>query len=188
MQMAPAIRRVALTVHVVCSVGWIGAAAAYLALAAAAGTSQQVLTVRATWIGMQLIGWYVIVPLGCLAFLTGLVMSLGTLWGLLRHYWVLIALLLTALALAVLLLHMPTVTRAADLARSADDAAAATLRGDLVHPALGIVVLVVVAALNIRKPRGLTRFGQRRQPARRAPLPTQEQGQEQSAGSLDRTD
>jgi hypothetical protein len=181
MQMTPAIRRAALTVHVVCSVGWIGAAAAYLVLAVAAAITQQVLTVRAAWIGMQLTGWYVVVPLGCLAFLTGLLMSLGTPWGLLRHYWVLIALLLTTLALAVLLLHMPTVTRTADLARSADDAAAATLGGDVVHPALGIVVLVVVAALNVRKPRGLTRFGQRRQPARRAPSPTQQQGHEQSA-------
>jgi len=80
------------------------------------------------------------------------------------------------------------VTRAADLARSADEAAAATLGGDVVHPALGIVVLVVVAALNIHEPSGLTGFGQRRQPARRAPLLTQEQGQEQSAGSLDRAD
>jgi hypothetical protein len=116
MQMAPAIRRVALTVHVVCSVGWIGAAAAYLVLAVAAAMSREVLTVRAAWIGMQLTGWYAIVPLGCLAFLTGLIMSLCTPWGLLRHYWVLIAFLLTALALAVLLLHMPTVTRAADVA------------------------------------------------------------------------
>jgi hypothetical protein len=32
-----------------------------------------------------------------------------------------------------------------------------------VHPALGIVVLVVVAALNIQKPRGLTAWGQRPQ-------------------------
>jgi hypothetical protein len=147
MQMAPATRRVALTVHVVCSVGWIGAAAAYLVLAVAGATSREVLTVRAAWIGMQLTGWYAIVPLGCLAFLTGLVMSLCTPWGLLRHYWVLIAFLLTALALAVLLLHMPTVTRAADVARSTD---AATLGGDVVHPALGLVVLVVVATLNIQ--------------------------------------
>jgi hypothetical protein len=174
MQMTPAVRRLALTVHVVCSVGWIGAAAAYLVLAAAAATNQEMLTVRAAWIGMQLTGWYAIVPLGCLAFLTGLLMSLGTPWGLLRHYWVLIALLLTTLALAVLLLHMPTVTRAADVARSADDAAAATLGGDVMHPALGLVVLVLVAVLNTYKPRGLTRFGQRWQLDRRARLASQQ--------------
>ena len=32
MRLPPALRRLALAVHVICSVGWIGAAAAYLAL------------------------------------------------------------------------------------------------------------------------------------------------------------
>ena len=87
---------------------------------------------------MELIGWAVIVPLGCLAFLTGLLMSLGTSWGLVRHYWVLIALVLTTLALGVLLLHMPTVTQTAELARTLTEAEAVTLGGDIVHPAVGI--------------------------------------------------
>ena len=51
-------------------------------------------------------------------------MSLGTPWGLLKHYWVVIALVLTTLSLAVLLLHMPRVSTVAGLARTADDAAA----------------------------------------------------------------
>jgi hypothetical protein len=58
---------------------------------------------------MELTGWYVIVPLAVAALLTGLVMALGTPWGLFRHYWVLISLVLTILATVVLLLHMPTV-------------------------------------------------------------------------------
>ena len=93
---------------------------------------------------------------GCLAFLTGLLMSLGTTWGLVRHYWVLIALFLTTLALGVLLLHMPTVTQTAELARTMTEAEAVTLEGDIVHPAVGIGILVVVAVLNIYKPRGQT--------------------------------
>jgi hypothetical protein len=85
------------------SVGWLGAAAAYLALGVAAEVSMQPQIVRAAWIGMELSGWFVIVPLACLVFLTGLVLSLGTPWGLLKHYWVVIALVLTTLSLAVLL-------------------------------------------------------------------------------------
>jgi hypothetical protein len=100
MQMAPRIRKAALAMHICSSVGWIGAAFAYLALAVAAQVSQQASTVYSAWTGMELIGWAVIVPLGCLAFLTGLLMSLGTSWGLVRHYWVLIALVLTTLVLA----------------------------------------------------------------------------------------
>ena len=161
--MAPGLRRLALTLHVLCSVGWIGAAAAYLALGIAASTSNRTDTIRGAWTAMEITGWYVIVPLGITSLLTGLLMSLGTRWGLFRHYWVVIALILTSLSLAVLLFHMPTVTAMADLGRTADDSTVAQLGGDTVHPALGIGVLVVVAVLNIYKPRGLTRYGQAKQ-------------------------
>ena len=160
--MRPGLRRVALTVHVLCSVGWIGAAAAYLALGVAAQTSKRAPTVRAAWTAMDITGWYVIVPLGVAALVTGVVMSIGSRWGLFRHYWVLIALILTSLSLAVLVLHMPSVTGTAMQAATADDVTVTQLQGDIVHPAGGIAVLLVVAVLNIYKPRGLTRHGQRR--------------------------
>ena len=66
MQMASRIRKAALALHICSSVGWIGAASAYLALAVAAQVSQQASTVYSAWMGMELIGWAVIVPLGCL--------------------------------------------------------------------------------------------------------------------------
>lgn len=159
MKLKPGPRGAALALHVLCSVGWIGAAAAYLALGIASSTSNRIDTIRGAWTAMEITGWYVIVPLGITSLLTGLLMSLGTRWGLFRHYWVVIALILTSLSLAVLLLHMPTVTATADLARTSDDATVARLGGDTAHPALGIGVLVVVAVLNIYKPRGLTRYG-----------------------------
>jgi hypothetical protein len=58
------------------------------------------------------------------ALLTGLVLSLGTRWALLKYYWVVIALVLTTLSLAVLLLDMPRVSALAGLTRtlSADSA------------------------------------------------------------------
>jgi len=163
MMMPTGVRRVALSVHVICSVGWIGAAVAYLALGVAAEASRRPQTVRAAWIAMELTGWYVIVPLAVLALLTGLVMSWGTSWGLLRHYWVLFALGLTTVSLVVLLLHMPTVSAMAQLARTAGDSVVATFGGDILHPALGVLVLVVVAVLNVVKPRGLTRYGRHQQ-------------------------
>lgn len=161
--MPRAVRRISLSVHIICSVGWIGAAAAYLALGLAASLSKQPATMRAAWIAMEVTGWYVIVPLAVLALLTGLVMSLGTTWGLLRHYWVLFALVLTTASLAVLLLHMPTVTATANTARTSTDTAISALGGDLVHPSLGLVVLIVITVLNVHKPRGMTAFGQRKQ-------------------------
>jgi hypothetical protein len=161
-----------LAAHIICSVGWIGAAAAYLALGLAAQLSHRGQLVRAAWLAMDLTGWYVIVPLGCLALGTGLVIALGTPWGLVRHYWVLIAFGLTSLALAVLILHMPSVTATAALAEQADDATAAQLGGDVLHPAVGVLVLVFVAVLNIYKPRGVTGFGQPPDPRDSGRLPT----------------
>ena len=163
MPMPPALRRAVLAVHIICSVGWLGAAAAYLALGVAAEVSRQPQIVRAAWIGMELSGWFVIVPLACLAYVTGLVLSLGTPWGLFKHYWVVIALVLTTLSLAVLLLHMPSVSTLAGLARTADNAAVSRLGGDVLHPALGLVVLIVITVLNVHKPRGLTPHGQHKQ-------------------------
>lgn len=71
-------------------VGTVGAAgakvAAYLALDVATATSQDPQTLRAPYLGMDLIVRYVIVPLALASLLTGLVMAVGTRWGLVRHY------------------------------------------------------------------------------------------------------
>jgi len=161
--MAPGIRKLALIVHLAFSLGWIGAVVAYLVLGSSAVTSQDTQTVRAAWIAMELIGWSAIVPLALGSLLTGLVMSLGTPWGLFRHYWVLITFVLTVFSTVVLLLHMPTVSSLADVAREADGAALAGLGGDLLHPGVGLLVLLVITVLNMYKPRGLTPYGWRKQ-------------------------
>ena len=104
MTMTPRLRKFALTAHVVSSVGWLGAVAGFLALAAAGLTSQDAQMVRAAYLAMELIAWFVIVPLALASLLTGLVQSVGTTWGLFRHYWVLAKLLVTVLATIVLLM------------------------------------------------------------------------------------
>jgi hypothetical protein len=167
MTMPPRLRKFALAAHLAFSVGWIGTVVAYLALGVAAVTSQDAQTVRAAWIAMELIGWYVIVPLALASLLTGLVMALGTKWGLFRHYWVLFSLVLTILATVVLLLHMPDVSVLADVAQEAQGATLDGLGGDLLHPGLGLVVLLVIQVLNVYKPRGMTRYGWRKQQEQR---------------------
>ena len=64
---------------------------------------------RAAYLAMELITWYIIVPLALSSLLTGLVMSLGTKWGLFRHYRVLLSLLLTVIATFVLLVETQTI-------------------------------------------------------------------------------
>jgi hypothetical protein len=165
--MAPGLRKFMLTVHLVASVGWVGTVIAYVALGLSAVTSQDAQTVRAAWIAMELTGWFAIVPLALAALLTGVVVSLGTPWGLFRHYWVLISLVLTVIATLVLVSHMPTVSALADVAREADEAALHRLGGDLFHAVGGLLVLLVIMVLNVFKPRGMTRYGWHRQYERR---------------------
>jgi hypothetical protein len=168
MTMAPGLRKFALAVHITSSLGFLGAALAYLGLAISAVTSEDAQTVRAAWIAMELTGWYVIVPLALAALLSGLVQALGTPWGLFRHYWVLITFVLTSFATVILLLHMPSVSAMADVAREADSATLDQLGGDLLHAGGGLLVLLVITVLNVYKPRGLTPYGWRKQHERRA--------------------
>jgi len=174
--LAPNLRKFALSAHLACSVGWIGAVMAYLAFGVAAATGRDVQTMRAAWIAMDLTGWYVIVPLALASLLTGIIMALGTRWGLLRHYWVLFSLALTTIATVVLFLHMSDVSQLADVARAGsagvdpvDSHLYDRLReGDLLHPGLGLVVLLTIQVLNVYKPPGMTRYGRRKQQEQRA--------------------
>lgn len=165
--MTPQLRKFALATHVILSVGWIGAVAAYLVLVVSAMASPEMHTLRAAWIAMDLIGRYAIVPSAVAAVLTGLVMSLASPWGLFRHSWVLVSFVLTCFAAVVLLQHMPTVVAFARLAAAAAGAADAAdlrngLRGELLHAGVGLLLLAGIAALNVYKPAGLTAYGRRR--------------------------
>jgi hypothetical protein len=161
--MKPGVRKFALSAHLTFSIGWIGAVLAYLALGIAAVNSDDVDIVRAAWTAMELTGWFVIVPLALASLFTGLLMALGTKWGLFRHYWVLISLALTIIAVAVLLLHMPTVSATAEVAQEVEGARLEALGGDLHHPGIGLVLLLVIQVLNLYKPRGMTPYGWRKQ-------------------------
>jgi hypothetical protein len=164
--MTPAVSKFALTAHVTSSVGWLGAVAAFLALAVAGLTSQDAQMVRAAYLTMKLIGWFVIVPLSLASLLTGLVQSLGTTWGLFRHYWVLAKLLIAVLATIVLLLHMQPIGHlarvVAETRLSSGDLAG--LRIQLVANAgAALLVLLVATTLSVYKPQGMTPYGRRKQ-------------------------
>lgn len=169
MALTPGLRKVVLTVHVVTSVGWLGAVVCYLALDVTAATSADPQVVRTAYSAMALLVADVIVPLAVASVVVGIVNALGTSWGLLRHYWVIVKLLLTVFATVVLLIESRTV---AHLARSA---AASPVPGDLPstlpHSVGGVVVLLTITALSVFKPQGLTRYGWRRQQQRRDPRP-----------------
>lgn len=174
MQLPAGGRKAALTVHVVTSVGWLGAVAAFLALAFAAVRSDDAATVRALYIAMEVMGFSLLLPLSLASLASGLLQSLGTSWGLFRHYWVIVKLAISIIATAVLLLYTSTLRLLGDAAASpslADDRAVLPSSSPVLHSGAAVVVLLVAAGLSVYKPKGLTRYGWRKQQQRRASAP-----------------
>lgn len=171
--MPPGLRRFVLTTHAASSVGWFGAVAAFFALAVTGLSSRSEQLVRAAYLAMGLTTWWVIVPLAFVALLSGMVASLGTRWGLFRYYWVLVKLLITLFAIVILLVHTKPTDFLADVAGKTT-----VLGADLQDPqrllafASGatLLVLLVLIALSVYKPRGLTPYGWRRRQEQRARL------------------
>ena len=162
--MPPRLRKLVLAVHITVSVGWVGALAGYIALDVTAATASDPALLRAAFLGMAMIAGRVIVWLAAAALLTGLAVSLGTRWGLFRHYWVLVSLALTLLATGVLLSELRVIRSYADAAAapSTTPEQLQALGNTLVHSLGGTIVLLAILGLNIYKPVGLTRYGWRK--------------------------
>jgi hypothetical protein len=162
--MTPRVRKLALTAHIASSVGWLGAVAGFLALAALGLTSEDAQTVRAVYLVMEPAAWLVLVPLAFASLATGLVQSLGSTWGLFRHYWVVFKLVINVVSTILLLMYMETFGSMADVA--ADPTAgldAVRNASPLLHSALALVLLLVATFLAVYKPRGMTPYGLRKQ-------------------------
>ncbi len=165
--MPPRLRKLVLTAHVTCSVGWLGAVVVYLTLAVTGLTSRDTELARAVYPMLELIGWRVLVPSSLAALATGLVQSLGTEWGLLRHYWIVAKLVLTVVGTTVLLMHMPAVGRMAGIAAAAAPSPSPSFGADagklpiqlVIHAAGGLAILLAATALSIYKPWGKTQRG-----------------------------
>ncbi len=176
--MRPRLRKLGVTAHVACSVGWLGADAGFLALAIVGLLSPEIQMVRSAYLAMDLIGWFVIVPSSFAALLTGLLLALGTPWGLFRHYWIVTKFLLTIGAIIVLLVHTNAMREAATRVSGAAGETLSGLRAHLaasgagghmvdlqlqlaVAAGAGLLVLLTTTTLGVYKPWGKTRHARR---------------------------
>ncbi|GAA1403502.1 DUF2269 domain-containing protein [Catellatospora coxensis] len=162
--MPPRLRKTALVAHVSTSIGWLGAVAAFLAIAVAGLTTTDGDRAHALYLAGDLVTRTVIVPLAVASCATGLLQSLGTSWGLVRHWWIIAKLVLALPATGLLLLHTGPIAQLADPANTTA-LAAGDLRGMqtqlLADAAAAIVVLLIATALAVFKPRGRTVRGHR---------------------------
>lgn len=164
--MSPGLRRLALTIHVTFSVGWLGAVASSLVLCVAGLFSENPQTVRSAYLMLELVARFLLIPLGFASLLTGLIQSLGSKWGLFRHYWVIVKLLINLVACGVLLVYRPTFDHLARIATDMQlsEAQVLSLRSSspVLHASAAVVLLVMATVLSIYKPQGMTSYGQRK--------------------------
>ena len=121
--------------------------------------------VRASYVAMDFTYRTVVIPLGLASLTTGLVSSLGTDWGLLRHYWVVLKVMLTAPAVWLMLVHAGLVRYAAHMTSVMPRTGGNMdgLKGQLIlYAGAALMVLLTATILSIYKPRGRTRYGVRK--------------------------
>jgi hypothetical protein len=147
-------RKVALTAHVLMSVGWFGIAVVVLVGAVAAMTTGDASLTRALHRFLELAPW-VSIPAGVLAAATGVVLSLGTRYGLVRFWWVVIKI---AITVAVVVTDAVVIERMAQQAVVTGSSPGPLRDGAIAH----VVVLVLATVLSVFKPFGRTPRGQRR--------------------------
>lgn len=165
MLLRPGPRKILLVVHVTVSVGMLGTVAAFLALAIVGVVGREPHTAQAVYPAMALIARLLILPLVFASLLIGVVQSLVTPWGLFRHWWVIAKLAVNIFVAAVLLVQMPGIGFVANTVASnlPVDNMLGVRMSFVIHAAGGLVVLLIPMALSIYKPRGLTRYGWRKQ-------------------------
>jgi heme/copper-type cytochrome/quinol oxidase subunit 2 len=116
--------------------------------------------VRAAYLVMEPAARFVLLPFAIASLVTGLVQSLGTSWGLIRHYWVVFKLLITILATIILVVYMATfrvmAATAADMTAELD---VVRNPSPVLHAVLALVALLSATVLAVFKPRGVTPYG-----------------------------
>jgi hypothetical protein len=163
--LTPSLRKLTVTAHVTLAIGWLGSVAAFLVLAITGLSTQEVALVQGSYVAMELIARYMIVPLSFAPLLTGPILSLGTPWGLFRHYWILIKLAITILCTIIMQLHVQPINHLAHVAVESTVLGSDIYQMQIqmvIASSAALVALIVCTALGVYKPQGMTAYGWRK--------------------------
>jgi hypothetical protein len=157
-------RRAVLVVHVTVSVGWLGVSLCLLALAVAGARDPDAFAEPA-YLSMKLFADWLLLPVALVSLGTGLVLSLGTAWGLARHRWVFTKFWPTLAATALTVFSFkPGATQAAAMVAAGETVPSTDL---LIPPAVSLALYAFLTAVSVLKPWGPTRRGRRLRAARK---------------------
>ncbi|KUF15764.1 hypothetical protein [Streptomyces silvensis] len=153
-------RRATIVVHVAASAGWLGLTLGLVALAAAAITSDSPPTIEACVRAMKVFTDWLLLPLAFLTLLSGLLLSLGTPWGLARHRWVYTKFWLTlATTTATTFALRPGINNSVAAVAAGESSLPST---DLIMgPVVSLSAYLFMTVISVLKPWGMTRRGRR---------------------------
>ncbi|MGY6651302.1 hypothetical protein ACXIZN_03965 [Amycolatopsis sp. TRM77291] len=165
MTLTPRWRKLVLVVHVVSSLGWLGITMVNTVLTFTSVFTGDPRRQHAAILMMDQVGGYLLLPVSMTALVSGIVLSLGTKWGLIRYKWVAIKLVLTLIAAGLTLFSLlPGIRELAAAAESTLDGVfvEAGRRVDGFYPIIvSTTMYVTMTVLSVYKPGGKTPYGRR---------------------------
>jgi hypothetical protein len=147
--LAPRWRNALLSLHIISTVGVLGADLVILTLALAGLSGTDPLAV---YPAAELIGTRIVAPLAVASLVTGVLLALTTGWGLFTYWWTTVKLGIgLALTAAVYLALLPAPRSAATAAMAGERTSSAGLL--VIAPAAASTLLVLAVVLGVFKPR-----------------------------------
>jgi hypothetical protein len=138
--------KIILTLHIIFSVGLLGESAGYLAVAIRASTVTDSAVALTSYQILQMFAFMFGIPLSFLALISGLVLALGTKWGVFRYPWVTTKLLLI---ISVILVGALVLKEGMDAMVTGRGGAEGRL---ITGAAYDVVALTVATVLGVFKP------------------------------------
>ncbi|WP_340682674.1 hypothetical protein LCL61_28945 [Amycolatopsis coloradensis] len=160
-RLSPGKRKLWVMLHVGLSVSWLGIAISMVVLSTVGYATENAELRHGAYELMHIFDLFIVIPTMMLSIITGLVVSLGSKWGLAKHWWVLLKLVIALGIPAVAIVESQWVQELAE--RTLDPAAEPGATG----LTLMICMIVFSAALwtatylSVFKPGGKTRWGKK---------------------------
>ena len=170
-------RKFVLLTHILSSVSWLGVDLVMGALSLRGLTTDDPQTLATAYGALAVFCVPLLLTLGLISLTTGVVLGLGTRFGLLRYWWVVTKLVISLVLITLVLIALrPTLLDAATQTALVDGTLAERLtdvrRNMIFPPIVSTSALLFASWLSVYKPWGVTRRGRRflrvRTPARKA--------------------
>jgi Predicted integral membrane protein (DUF2269) len=145
--LSPLTRRAVLTAHIIASVGLLGDVAAVLAVNVRAATTTDPGFASASYELLEMFSLVFGIPLSFAALISGLILGLGSKWGVLRHAWVTAKLVLL---LSVILIGAVVIGPATSEMQTGTGDAESWL---IAAAAWDVLALALATTLSVYKPR-----------------------------------